>query len=73
MVLMAGFEMPISAIRRMIDGAIEIIVQQDRLTDGRRVVTAVAAMELLKGENLRLTPRFYFDQKLESHRKYKNT
>ncbi len=73
MVLMAGFEMPISAIRRMIDGAIEIIVQQDRLTDGRRVVTAVAAMELLKGENLRLTPRFDFDQKLEIHRKYKNT
>ena len=71
MVLMAGFEMPISAIRRMIDGAIEIIVQQDRLTDGRRVVTAVAAMELYKGENLRLTPRFYFDQKLDSHRKYK--
>jgi pilus assembly protein CpaF len=73
MVLMAGFEMPISAIQRMIDGAIEIIVQQDRLTDGRRAVTAVAAMELHKGENLRLTPRFYFDQKLESHRKYKNT
>ncbi len=72
MVLMAGFDMPISAIRRMIDGAIEIIVQQDRLSDGRRVVTAIAAMAMHKGEHIRLTPRFYYDQKLGSHRIYKN-
>ncbi len=72
MVLMAGFDMPISAIRRMIDGAIEIIIQQDRLSDGRRVVTAIAAMAMHKGEHIRLTPRFYYDQKLGSHRIYKN-
>lgn len=44
MVLMAGFDMPISAIRRMIGGAIQIIVQQDRLADGRRVITAVTRL-----------------------------
>jgi pilus assembly protein CpaF len=41
MVLMAGFELPVSAIRRMIAGAVQVIVQQDRLSDGRRVVSSI--------------------------------
>ncbi len=41
MVLMAGFELPVSAIRRMIAGAVQVILQQDRLPDGRRVVSSI--------------------------------
>jgi pilus assembly protein CpaF len=45
MVLMAGFELPVTAIRRMIAGAVQVIVQQDRLPDGRRVVTSIVGLE----------------------------
>ena len=45
MVLMAGFELPATTIRRMIVGAVQVIVQQDRRPDGRRVVTSVVELE----------------------------
>ncbi len=45
MVLMAGFELPVAAIRRMLAGAVQVIVQQDRLPDGRRVVTSIVELE----------------------------
>ena len=41
MVLMAGMEIPIRAIREYIEGAINIVVQVSRLTDGRRKVTSI--------------------------------
>ena len=68
MVLMAGFELPVSAIRRMIGGAIEVIVQQDRLPDGRRVVTAITEMVRGDGGEMRLRPRFTFEAAAGSHR-----
>jgi pilus assembly protein CpaF len=60
MVLMAGFDMPLAAIRRMIAGAIEVIVQQDRLADGRRVVTGIHWLRPESADSLRLTPLFVF-------------
>ncbi len=69
MVLMAGFELPVSAIRRMIAGAIEIVVQQDRLPDGKRVVTEIATLEHGEGEGLHLTRRYFYDSKSGKHRK----
>jgi pilus assembly protein CpaF len=67
MVLMAGFDMPITAIRRMIAGAIELIIQQDRLPDGRRVVTAIATMGRAAADTLKLQPVFVFDFDQERH------
>jgi pilus assembly protein CpaF len=63
MVLMAGFEMPINAIRRMIGGAVELIAQQERLEDGRRVMTAI--YQLIKPEpaTLELRPLFRYERK----------
>jgi pilus assembly protein CpaF len=68
MVLMAGFDLPVTAIRRMIAGAIELIVQQDRLADGRRVVTAIA--EVARGEagETRLRSRFVYDPRAGTYR-----
>lgn len=60
MVLMAGFEMPITAIRRMIAGAVELIMQQDRLNDGRRVVTAIYALRRISPVDLELRPLFRY-------------
>jgi pilus assembly protein CpaF len=67
MVLMAGFDMPVTAIRRMIAGAVEIIVQQDRLPDGSRVVTAIAALDRRSTDTLKLQPIFLFDLDQERH------
>lgn len=71
MVLMSGFDMPIAAIRRMIAGAIEVVVQQDRLSDGRRVVTAITRLERETGDSLRLKPVFLYDLEKAEHYKPK--
>jgi pilus assembly protein CpaF len=61
MVLMAGFDMPLAAIRRMIGGAIEIVVQLDRQSDGRRVMTGISALRRRRVDELRLAPIFVFE------------
>ncbi len=42
LVLMAGLELPVRAIREQIAGSIQLIVQQSRLSDGSRRVTAIS-------------------------------
>jgi pilus assembly protein CpaF len=69
MVLMSGFDMPMTAIRRMIAGAIEMVIQQDRLSDGHRVVTAITALEHASGDTLMLRPIFLYDLVKEEHYK----
>lgn len=68
MVLMAGFDMPVTAIRRMIAGAIEVVLQQDRLADGRRVITAITELSAKEGEALKLVPRFHYDLNSGAHK-----
>lgn len=67
MVLMAGFDMPISAIRRMIAGAVEIILQQDRLSDGRRVITAICEMAGETADDISLELLFKYDVEQGRH------
>ncbi len=69
MVLMAGFDMPVSAIQRMIAGAIELVVQQDRLPDGRRVIMEIAELTASEKDILHLSNRFLYDLKAGRHRK----
>ena len=68
MVLMAGFDMPVTAIRRMIAGAVEVVLQQDRLADGRRVITAITELSAKDGEALKLVPHFSYDLKTETYK-----
>ncbi len=68
MVLMAGFDMPVTAIRRMIAGAVEVVLQQDRLDDGRRVITAITELSAKEGEALKLVPLFHYDLKTGVHK-----
>ncbi len=72
MVLMAGFDMPVSAIRRMIAGAVEIVAQQDRLADGRRVMTAICELHSPDGVDLQLKPLFLWDMQAKVHRRVRN-
>jgi len=72
MVLMAGLDMPVAAIRRMIAGAIEIVIQQDRMSDGRRVVTAVHRLARDEEQRIRLDPLFVYDAGKRDYRLTQN-
>jgi pilus assembly protein CpaF len=63
MVLMAGMELPVRAIREQIASALDIIVQLSRFGDGRRRVTAIVAVEGLEGDVILTQPLFNFRQK----------
>lgn len=41
MVLMAGMDLPLAAVREHIASAVDLIVQQARLSDGRRLITSI--------------------------------
>ena len=62
LVLMAGLELPTSAIRNQITSAIDIIVQTQRLKDGSRRVTSISELVGMQGEIITLQEIFRFDQ-----------
>ncbi|EAR64198.1 MULTISPECIES: CpaF family protein [Bacillus] len=53
MVIMAGMDLPSSIIREYIVGALDIIVQSSRLTDGTRKITSIC--EIYRNENGEIT------------------
>jgi pilus assembly protein CpaF len=61
MVLMAGFDLPIRAIREQISSAVDLIVHVSRLKDGTRRVTHVTEVEGMEGEIITLQDLFLFD------------
>jgi pilus assembly protein CpaF len=63
MVLMAGMDLPVRAIREQISAAVDIVVQLSRFSDGRRRVTSIVAVEGLEGEVILTQPLFNFRQK----------
>jgi pilus assembly protein CpaF len=50
MILMAGFSLPSRAIRQMIVGAVDIVVQIARMRDGRRRVTHITEVVGMEGD-----------------------
>ena len=63
MVLMAGMELPVRAIREQISSAIDLIVQQSRLKDGSRKITYVTEVTGMEGDTITLQDIFVFKQK----------
>jgi pilus assembly protein CpaF len=61
MVLMAGFDLPVRAIREQIASAVDLIVHVARLKDGTRRVTHVTEVEGMEGEVITLQDLFLFD------------
>jgi pilus assembly protein CpaF len=61
LVLMAGLDLPVRAIREQIAASVHLIVQQSRLSDGSRKVTAIAELAGIdeRGE-LEVRPIFEF-------------
>lgn len=62
LVLMAGMDLPLSAIREQIASAIDIVVQQARLPDGRRVVTGIVEVAGTESGRIQIQELFRYDQ-----------
>ena len=62
MVMMAGFELPIKAIRQQISSAINILVQAQRLTGGARKIISVTEVTGMEGEIITMQDIFSFEQ-----------
>ena len=62
MVLMAGMDLPVRAIREQISSAIDLIIQQSRLRDGTRKVTHITEVQGMEGEIIVLQDIFCFKQ-----------
>lgn len=58
MVLMAGLDLPLAVVREHIAASIDIIVQQARLSDGRRVVVSVAEVTGMESGRIQLQELF---------------
>jgi pilus assembly protein CpaF len=62
LVLMSGMELPLKVVRQQISSAVDLIVQQTRLKDGARKVTAITEVAGMEGDTVVLTDVFKFEQ-----------
>ncbi|MBS4213282.1 CpaF family protein [Neobacillus rhizophilus] len=62
MVLMAGYELPVKAIREQIANAIDLIVHQARMKDGTRKITHITEVLNLEGDTIVLQDLFVFKE-----------
>jgi pilus assembly protein CpaF len=62
MVLMAGFDLPHRAIREQIASAVELIVHQDRMSDGSRRIVRVTEVQGMEQQTVVLQDVFTFQQ-----------
>jgi pilus assembly protein CpaF len=61
LVLMAGFDLPVRAIREQMASAIDLIVQLSRLRDGTRRITHITEVQGMEGDVITLQDIFLFD------------
>lgn len=62
MVLMAGMELPIKAIREQMASALDLIVHQERLRDGSRKVVSIAEVVGMEGDVVTMQDIFTYKQ-----------
>ena len=63
MVLMAGLDLPVRAIREQIASAVDLVLQQSRLQDGSRRITHLTEVQGMEGDVITLQDIFIFEQK----------
>ncbi len=61
LVLMAGMDLPLRAVREQISSAIDVIVQISRLKDGTRRITQITEVQGMEGDIVTLQDAFVFD------------
>src|SRR2546428_1494026 len=62
MVLMAGVDLPLRAIREQIASAVDLIVHQSRLKDGTRKITHITEVQGMEGDVIVMQDVFVFEQ-----------
>ena len=62
MVLMAGMELPVRAIRTQISAAIDLILQQSRIRDGSRKITYISEVQGMEGDTIVMQDLFAYVQ-----------
>ncbi len=60
MVLMAGFDLPIRAIRQQVSAALDLVVHLERLEDGVRRVTSITEVQRMESDVITLQELFAF-------------
>jgi pilus assembly protein CpaF len=60
MVLMAGYDLPIKAIRQQVASALDLIIHLERLQDGSRRVTSITEVGRMESEVITLSELFHF-------------
>lgn len=63
LVLMSGIDIPIKAVREYIENAINIVVNIQRMPDGKRKITSICEVDGFEKDMIKLTPIFEFVQK----------
>ena len=61
MVLMAGFELPVRAIREQVASAIDLIIQQSRIKDGSRKITYITEIQGMEGDTVTTQDLFKYE------------
>jgi len=62
MVLMAGVDLPLRAIREQIASAVDLVVQQSRLKDGTRKIVNITEVQGMEGDVIVMQDVFAFEQ-----------
>jgi pilus assembly protein CpaF len=60
MVLMAGYDLPVRAIRQQIASALDVILQLERMHDGTRKVTSITEVQRMESDVITLQELFSF-------------
>ncbi|MBJ7593479.1 MAG: CpaF family protein [Candidatus Dormibacteraeota bacterium] len=63
LVLMAGMDLPLKAIRQQIASAIDLVIQLSRVKDGSRKVTAISEIIGMEGDTITMQEIFKFESK----------
>jgi pilus assembly protein CpaF len=61
LVLMAGMDLPLRAVREQVASAVDVIVQVSRMRDGTRRITSVTEVLGMEGDTVTLQDAFLFD------------
>jgi pilus assembly protein CpaF len=61
MVMFAGYDLPARAIREQMAAAIDVIIQLERVTGGRRMVTSITEVTGLEADQISLDELFAFE------------
>src|SRR3954454_24202492 len=62
MVLMAGIDLSVRAIREQISSAVDLIVHQSRLKDGTRRIVNITEVQGMEGDTIVMQDVFVFEQ-----------